>query len=481
MKRICMTVRLSILAFGGTLVLCADTNAALVPTNLLTNGGFESGLSPWTTSGNVGRNGNAARASEGAYSLSFSVGAQDPTGVVEQAFTTVAGQTYALKFDLGSFGSPTQYARFLVEVEGTGTVFSSSEDAPLAIESDVTYRTARLQFTADSTSSTLRLDDKTEDTPGGAGAVDGYLDAFSIVAGQTISPSGEGTLGTVHYLGGNLALDDDEDPATPNDAGLLPTATSSSTKYGSTTSGGNDGEGIGRGYNGDHSWHADESPEFWTVDLGTLAGYPNGPNHTYAIESVRVHSRAEDSTVRNQSDGFVQVFDDNGNPATPEIAVDFYPDILQVADFEPSSVFGREITYTDMRSFNELEVYGLPDLDFNVASTMLLDIDASGNDFINVEGDAVLAGTIVPVLPASAGLGAGDYFDVLTAASIELADTLSIDGSMTDAGGAWWRAMLIDHGGSQTLRLSLVPEPGSFCLLLLGTATLLLRRRRQAH
>jgi hypothetical protein len=356
------------------------------------------------------------------------------------------------------------------------------EDAPLAVDPNVTYRTARLQFTADSASTTLKLTDDTEDTERGAGAVDGYLDAFSVVAGQTISPSGQGTLGTVHYLGGNLALDDDEDPDTPNAAGLKPTATSSATNYGTSVSGGNDGEGKGQGFNAGWSWHAapivEEEDELWTVDLGTLPGSPNGDNQTYAIGSVEVFSRTENATLPGQSDGNIQVLDENDNPVTSLIGLDFAPQTHQVADFEPGSVFGRTIRYTDMRSFNELEVHGIADLDFNVASTMLLDIDATGHDFVHVEGDAVLAGTIMPVLPGSAGAGVGDWFDVLTASSIELAETLAIDGSMTDAGGAHWEALLIDHGGSQTLRLSLVPEPGACCLLLLGVATLLLCRRR---
>jgi len=107
-----------------TLLLAATAAAALAFTapaqaaELITNGGFEAGLTGWTSSGQVGVNTAAdyqpccgTTGSEPRYSsnhfVDFGSGNLAGTDLVSQAFHDLLGSLYMVSFDLGAFGAGT--------------------------------------------------------------------------------------------------------------------------------------------------------------------------------------------------------------------------------------------------------------------------------------------------------------------------------------------------------------------------------------
>jgi hypothetical protein len=69
----------------------------------------------------------------------------------------------------------------------------------------------------------------------------------------------------------------------------------------------------------------------------------------------------------------------------------------------------------------------------------------------------------------------GNVFDVLTATSI-LGDGIFVAPAFST--GLSWETQIISGAGSDTLRLRVIPEPGTFSLVALGLATAALGRRR---
>jgi hypothetical protein len=288
-----------------------------------------------------------------------------------------------------------------------------------------------------------------------------------------VSPGGAGTLGTVNFLSGNLAVDPDKNTSTPNPSGLTPVASQSSTR----SAGGAAERAIDNNTNGwfgaNSTTHtATDSNTWWRVDLGVLSGQPNAPNHTYAIDQVVLFNRSDCCQDRLQ--------DFDVNILNPQTGVDdlntFDLTSAGVSDNSANSAqsHGRhghgvffapntigETVYIDQNtngilSLAEVQAFGLADYDQSAAEVLEIDIAGVGaNDFVNVEGNAVLDETLR--LSLLGPWSQGDTFDVLTASGITMGGGFVFDDSAT---GGQWRYRVVGGGNGEILRLTaIVPEP----------------------
>src|SRR5207237_2974356 len=91
--------------------------------------------------------------------VQFNGGQTVPNGILSQTFTTVAGTTYNLSFDLGVFSSQTtaeQRAR--VTVQGVASLLSQ-DISVFGVGTGTAFSHQAFTFTADSTAVTLTFKD----------------------------------------------------------------------------------------------------------------------------------------------------------------------------------------------------------------------------------------------------------------------------------------------------------------------------------
>jgi choice-of-anchor C domain-containing protein len=142
--------------------------------NLLANGSFEAppappnffstltgaGLTGWTVAGGTIDliDDGYWPASDGAQSVDLS-GTPGPVGTsLSQTFATVPGRRYALTFDYANNSDlPPLTATADVEVEGLGTLYSTSISHTGSTDANMNYTPFAATFLADSASATLRF------------------------------------------------------------------------------------------------------------------------------------------------------------------------------------------------------------------------------------------------------------------------------------------------------------------------------------
>jgi hypothetical protein len=117
------------------------------------NGSFENDLQNWTASGSV--RALSATARNGSKRVEFSYGNSANDGVLNQTFATRPGTTYRLEFEMGvlAFNTNSQWLR--VALNGNSQSFSMNGAGGGAI----TWTPRSMEFTADSTSTTLSFQD----------------------------------------------------------------------------------------------------------------------------------------------------------------------------------------------------------------------------------------------------------------------------------------------------------------------------------
>lgn len=111
-----------------------DSNVATVSLTIsapgstaLTNGGFESDFSGWTTSGNVAVGTTPTYLATEGSKLAFFNGANGtPNGTLSRAITTTPGQSYTLAFDVGVLSYNKSPQTLGLTVTGSGTLLSQS-------------------------------------------------------------------------------------------------------------------------------------------------------------------------------------------------------------------------------------------------------------------------------------------------------------------------------------------------------------------
>jgi len=190
-----------------TVILLAIT-AAPGEAALITNGGFESGGTGWTLTGNAGFFTDIDRTRTGDGLVQFNFGQNTPNAVLSQSFTTVASQEYVLEFFIVKHGTGGGDAQLDVDVfdggdftgtnllddtatfSGSGVSFNSQDGTPEGLTPF--YEQFIFTFTADSTTTTLRF----TDTSTNANTFDTYLDDVSVVVPSPAAlPAGLALLG----------------------------------------------------------------------------------------------------------------------------------------------------------------------------------------------------------------------------------------------------------------------------------------------
>lgn len=159
-----MKLRLATAVGAITLVLGA---AAHSQTNLLVNGGFETGLASWTTTG-FALQGYDYGIDDDAHSgaSAFYGGAIDGLGFLRQSITSVTGQAYSVDFWLASDG----YLPNHFQVLANGEALLDAEDVLLQ-----PYSAMHVSFTASSTSTQLAFGFRND-----SGAL--HLDSVTVTA-----------------------------------------------------------------------------------------------------------------------------------------------------------------------------------------------------------------------------------------------------------------------------------------------------------
>jgi lysophospholipase L1-like esterase len=138
-----------------------------VPTPVFVNGSFEDDLEGWSGTGNrvvVPTMTPFYIPADGNKLLVFNGGDTLPGGFVFQTFTTIPGQGYVLTFNAGIFSPGTQQQKLEVSASGNATLLSQ-EITLTGISSSAPVWTAQtFSFVADSESTTLRFEDKSDTT-----------------------------------------------------------------------------------------------------------------------------------------------------------------------------------------------------------------------------------------------------------------------------------------------------------------------------
>ncbi|MES2659022.1 MAG: kelch repeat-containing protein [Verrucomicrobiota bacterium] len=151
-----------------------DSNIATVSlevnppsTQLLFNGGFESGFTGWITTGNQFIQSAAPyAATEGTKLASFNAGNNTPNAVLSQTFATVAGQSYTLAFDLGVLSYNTNPQTMRVTVTGAGGLLSQVITITGSGGGKNRWLPQSFSFVADGAISTLTFRDQSTSTNG---------------------------------------------------------------------------------------------------------------------------------------------------------------------------------------------------------------------------------------------------------------------------------------------------------------------------
>jgi hypothetical protein len=126
----------------------------------LANGGFESGFSGWTTSGNIDiRSATPYVAREGSQLVAFNTNQRTPNGLLTQAFPTNSGQNYTLRFEMGVLAYNTDQQILQVTATGTNELLSRTITINGLGGGAIRWAPQVFTFVANSSATTLRFRD----------------------------------------------------------------------------------------------------------------------------------------------------------------------------------------------------------------------------------------------------------------------------------------------------------------------------------
>lgn len=293
---------------------------------------------------------------------------------------------------------------------------------------------------------------------------------------EVINPGGAGMLGTVNYISGNLAL-----RTTVNSRGGASTSSIDGIdpyySWGASAAGGNDGAGQNLGF-GAHSWHVDNynktptSPYFFKVNFGTLAGVPNSSRQEYAVSRIDLYGRTDGgSSCGVQFRGYLYLLNiDNTIVSTNQNTGDSSVQALARFSYSGLGMVSRTIDYRPSGSFNELEVYGMSNLSLGTQDSINIEVGSAGNDYLYVQGTAVLNGQIQVSALDSFTPVIGQTFNIMTASSINTSN-LTMNANYTYS--------VVSGGNGQILQVTYtIPEPSSIALFGLFLVAWAMFRKR---
>ncbi|MCU0748260.1 MAG: Ig-like domain-containing protein, partial [Akkermansiaceae bacterium] len=154
--------------------------------DLLINSNFESGLSGWTTSGNVSpKNSSPYTASSGSGLVAFNDGNRPSGGSISQSFPTVAGRSYALAFDSGTYSFNTTSQTLHVSVRGNASLYEESTTLKGANGGSTRWITRTHSFIADRNVTTITFTDISSGTNG----IDLLLDHIRLIESHSPAPA----------------------------------------------------------------------------------------------------------------------------------------------------------------------------------------------------------------------------------------------------------------------------------------------------
>lgn len=312
-----------------------------------------------------------------------------------------------------------------------------------------------------------------------------------------INPGGASSLGTLHYLNTNVALGSGYGGTALPGYGSTYVSQPVAGAFGPTDgSGGNNNVTGGLdvyfgGMGGGTTYR-------WRVNLGSQPSTPNPSNQSYALQRIEMWGRGNGS---DESDGFMTVY--NGGVPTAQVNGMFLDSINGGGDpggnvtlnFTNGSISGLvtglisqgiEYNKTDgccsfnYFSFAEVKAFGLTDFLLGGSDTLQMEIDGTGNDYLNVQGTATLNGALSVTTINGFNYTSGSTYNLLTAGSINISG-LSFDPTIDS--GHYFSMQVISGGQGQILQLEVMtvpaPEPSTALLLGLGTCLLANYRRRK--
>ena len=123
----------------------------------LVNGSFEFGLSNWVMTGNTWS--SVMGATDGINAVAFNIGQTAPTGSLAQEFSTVAGRTYTLTFDVGAVAFNQDEQRLRITVQGATDAISNTISVRGIGNGSINWQPQSITFVAAGSTGSLRFED----------------------------------------------------------------------------------------------------------------------------------------------------------------------------------------------------------------------------------------------------------------------------------------------------------------------------------
>lgn len=144
----------------------------------LENGSFERDFEGWTVSGNVWiQTAPPYRPTDGIKLAAFNAGDSQPNAHLSQVLATTPGQSYQLTFDMGALGYVKTVHTLGLEVTGSPALLTQTFTITGPANGSCRWETHTVSFIADSSRTTLKFSDMSQDTK----AVDLLLDNIEVV------------------------------------------------------------------------------------------------------------------------------------------------------------------------------------------------------------------------------------------------------------------------------------------------------------